>query len=176
MLSQINDAIKIDQDKITELSMNVESLNEKITSSVIKAPVDGIINIINPVNRGDILQSGIELSSIIPNVSPDYKLEIYISNKDFGNIKEGQNVLCNFLALPQRDYGAVGTNISSLSADSKINQKDGSSYYIATAELKNEVLTNHKGEGAQLKPGMLFEAQIVNRRVSYLNYFLEKLN
>ena len=37
-------------------------------------------------------------------------------------------------------------------------------------------MTNKKGTSIDIKNGMIVEARIINREVSYLRYFLEKIN
>ena len=175
-VSQIDDNIKALENSKTEINVNIESLKSKIEASTVKAESDGIINIISGVKVGDYIQSGTEIASIIPKDSSSYKLDIYIKNQDFGNVKEGQTVNIAFAGLQQKDYGVLKGIVENISADSKVNQKDGSSYYTAQSHIDTNFLTNKKGEKSEIKPGMIVEGKIVNRRVSYLRYFLEKIN
>ncbi|WP_286906813.1 HlyD family efflux transporter periplasmic adaptor subunit [Clostridium sp. UBA1652] len=175
-ISQIDDSIKALESSKTEINVNIESLKSKIEASTVKAESDGILNIITPVKVGNYIQSGTEIASIIPQDTSNYKLEIYIQNQDFGNVKEGQTINIAFAGLPQKDYGILKGTVEKISADSKVNQKDGSSYYTAETYINTNFLTNKKGEKSEIKPGMIVEGKIVNRRVSYLRYFLEKIN
>lgn len=175
-ISQINDNITADKNSMTEMQVNIESYNSKIKDAAITAEADGIINSIASIKEGDFIQVGTEIASILPQDTSSYKLEIYIRNQDFGNIKEGQKINVAFDALPQKDYGNVKTTIERISADSKINQNDGSSYYTAEAHISESYLKNKKGEEAEIKSGMIFQGKIVNRKISYFRYFLEQIN
>ncbi|GKU27600.1 HlyD family secretion protein [Clostridium folliculivorans] len=175
-ISQISDNITADKNSMIEMNVNIESYNSKINDAVIKAEDNGVINSIAPIKEGDFIQAGTEIASILPPDTSSYKLEIYIRNQDFGNIKEGQKINVTFDALPQKDYGNVKTTIERISADSKINQKDGSSYYTAEAHISESYLKNKKGEEAEIKSGMIFQGKIVNRKISYFRYFLEQIN
>lgn len=91
-------------------------------------------------------------------------------------VKVGQHVNIAFAGLPQKDYGVLKGTVENISADSKVNQKDGSSYYTAESHIDTNFLTNKKGEKSEIKSGMIVEGKIVNWKISYLRYFLEKIN
>jgi HlyD family secretion protein len=175
-LININDNINLFKDKISDLKLNVEAINKKIEDCIVKSPTEGVINTISSVKLGDFIQSGVEVSSILPENSDIFKLDIFIDNKDIGNIKEGQSIKCSFLSLSQKDYGAVDSTITNISPDSKVDSQKGTSYYTAGGSISYNYLENRKGEKAEIKPGMIFQAQIINRRVKYLYYFLEKIS
>ncbi|WP_354094367.1 HlyD family efflux transporter periplasmic adaptor subunit [Clostridium gasigenes] len=72
-----------------------------------KAQCDGTINMLNPIKVGDFVQGRTEIASIIPVNNENYKVEVYIDNQSFGEIKEGDDVTLEFGSLPQREYGIV---------------------------------------------------------------------
>jgi multidrug resistance efflux pump len=175
-LSQINSNIISDQSKINQDNGNIQTTNISIDQCSVKAGADGIINELNIVNVGDVLQAGTQLVAILPSSNSKYKMDIYIANKDSGNIKKGQTIRCNFDALPYSKYGSIDTTISSLSADAKVDSNSKTSYYSAEAEISNKPLYDKKGEQAYVKAGMTCEIDIVTKRENMLYWLLEQIN
>lgn len=175
-ISQLDSTISSLESTISELNMNLELINNKIESTSIKAQCSGIINLINDINQGDYIQAGTQIASIIPNENTKFKAEIYIENQNFGEISEGEDVILEFVSLPQNEYGIVRTNLTDISIDAKYSENEGRSFYLAQCDIPVTSMTNKKGTSIDIKNGMIVEARIINREVSYLRYFLEKIN
>lgn len=175
-ISQLEDSIKTLENTISEIKMNIESYNSKINDTAVIAEADGVINISSIVKEGDYLQAGTTIASLIPDKNEKYKVTLYIKNQDFGDIKNGQDINIGIVSLPKSEYGLVKAKISNISIDRKVDSQNGTSYYTAEAIIDKNYLTNKKGEKVYLKSGMLIDGKIVNRKVSYFRYFLEKIN
>ena len=80
------------------------------------------------------------------------------------------------MSLPQSEYGIVKTNIKEISVDAKVSEKQGTSYYTGECTIPLTSMKNKKGTTVDIKNGMLVQARIINREVSYFRYFLEKIN
>lgn len=175
-ISQLEDSIKTLENTISEIKMNIESYNSKINDTAVIAEADGVLNISSIVKEGDYLQAGTTIASLIPDKNEKYKVTLYIKNQDFGDIKNGQDINIGIVSLPKSEYGLVKAKISNISIDRKVDSQNGTSYYTAEAIIDKNYLTNKKGEKVYLKSGMLIDGKIVNRKVSYFRYFLEKIN
>lgn len=175
-ISQLDSAIMSLESTISEIKMNLDMANNKVEATSIKADSDGVLNLINDVKVGDFIQAGTQIASIIPSANDKYKAEIYIENHKFGEIKDGEDVILEFVSLPQREYGIVRSNLTDISVDAKVSEKEGTSYYTGICDIPVTSMTNKKGNGIDIKNGMLVEARIINRKVSYFRYFLEKIN
>lgn len=175
MLVQIDDRIKVNEEKLQELNDNLKALNMNIDKCNVKAPYSGIVDMTSDIKIGDMLQVGVVIANILPNDSK-YKVEMYISNKDIANIKEGQEIKYQIDSLPYKEYGYASGKIKNIGADSKVNQQTGTSFYIAEAYIDNNTLYSHKGEEAEIKNGMVCEGKVVVRREKVLYYLLKKLD
>lgn len=175
-VAQVDANITALQNGINDIKMNLEVANTKLDATSIKSQSDGVITMLNQVKVGDFVQGGTEIASIIPEDNKNYKVEIYIDNQSFGEIKEGDDVTLEFGALPQREYGIVKSKLTNISVDSKVEQKEGKSYYTAICELPVTYLTNKNGDKIDIKNGMITQARVINREVSYLRWYLEKIN
>ena len=92
-------------------------------------------------------------------------------------IVDKPSIVVNELAsLPGSEYGYINSTLENISVDAKVSQKEGTSYYTATCSIDETTLKNKKGESIDIKNGMLAQVRVVNRKVSYLRYFLEKID
>lgn len=175
-ISQINTNIKTNQDNLKKLEDNLKNINININDCIVKSPTDGVVNMLAQVNRGDLLQSGVEISTIIPSDTSKYKILLTLSNGDIASIKVGKNIKYHFTALPYQEYGYLNGAITKISADSVVDSNKGISYYNAEASVQNKSLYNRKKEKGEIKTGMTCEAQIITRKEKVLYYLLEKVN
>ena len=146
--------------------MNIESYNIEINNTIIKAETDGFINVTTLINPGEYLQIGTNIASLIPIENNEFKVNLYIKNEDFGDIKNGQDINIEIAALPKSEYGLINSKICNISSDSKLDSQTGISYYTAEAIIEKNYLTDKSGKKVYIKPGMLIDGQIINRTTS----------
>lgn len=173
---QIESDIKILQANIEKLKNEQDTIKTNIENCSVTSPIDGYINITTEINTGDLLQSGAEIAAIVPKDDTTYKIQLYVSNADIANIKEGQKIKYHFLALPYREYGELEGTITNISTDAKVDQASGSSFYSVEASVENKPLYSYKGIESEIKVGMECEAQIIIKTKKILYYLLEKIN
>lgn len=174
-VSQINTNIKTDEDNLEKLNDTLKNINISIDDCIVKSPTDGVVNMLTQVSKDDLLQSGVEVATIVPSDTSKYKVQLTISNGDIANIKVGQSIKYHFTALPYEDYGYLNGTITKVSADSIIDN-NGISYYNAEAAVENKPLYNRKKEKGEIKTGMTCEGQIITRKERILYYLLEQIN
>ncbi|GIM48396.1 HlyD family type I secretion periplasmic adaptor subunit [Collibacillus ludicampi] len=174
-LTKLDDQIKEDDTNIDKLQKDLDDNEINLQNCTVTSPIDGVVNVIKEINKGDLLQSGDEVITIIPKNSSQYRVELYVSNKDIANIKVGQQIKYHFLALPYQEYGELTGTISRIGTDSKTDQQ-GNSFYTVEATLDNKPLYSYKGIPANIKVGMACEAHVITKTKKILYYLLEKIN
>ncbi|MDB5054514.1 MAG: hypothetical protein JWM44_2564 [Bacilli bacterium] len=173
---ELNQTIQTDQDTIKGMQDKQEAFNANAQNYQIKAPADGIINSITEIKAGDLLQTGTEILSIVPENNSEYTVQMYLPNQDVANIKLGDKIKFQFQALPYKDYGELTGKVQLIGADAKVDQQSGGSYYLVEASIENRPLYNHKGEQGNIKVGMTCQAHVITSTKKILNYLLEKLD
>lgn len=159
-----------------EIQASIDKANLQIDSAIVKATMSGQINSNIELVEGNVIQSGVEVLSIIPDNDSEYKVNIYVSNENIGKISNGMKVKFNVYALPNVEYGYLTGTITNISKDLKVDNSSGSAYYLAEATLDNNILYNSKGEEGILKAGMACQAQMITENKRILVYLLEILN
>ena len=158
-----------------QLMQQIESLNQNIENSTVRASIDGTVNFTADLAEGSYIGAGIQALSIIPNSETGvFSVRSYVENKDIAKIHEGMDVTYEIAAYPSREYGTMRGKVTFVSADLKVHN-NGSACYVVETSVGADRLYNLKGEEAALKVGMLCETKIVIERKSVLTVLLEKL-
>jgi multidrug resistance efflux pump len=175
-LVEINQSIKQQEEIIEELEDKVDAITVQLNNYRITSPINGIVNVHQVVNEGDIVHPGEPILTIIPASQSQYKMVLSVLNKDISKMKVGDKVKYHFLALPYKEYGALEGEITKISTDAIVNPEDGISYYTVEATIQNKPLYSYKGKKAHIKVGMQAQAMVVTDSKKILYYLLEKIN
>lgn len=162
--------------KQRELETSIDKINTQIESTIVKATISGVVNSNIELVQGDILSSGTEVLTIIPENDSEYKVSVYVGNQDVGKLKVGMNTKFNIYALPNNEYGYLTGTIAKISNDLKVDANNGSGYYLVEAELDRKTLFDTQGQKAELKAGMTCQAQMITESKRILTYVLEKID
>ena len=163
-------------DKKSELLTNIDKINTQIEQAIVKATKAGVINSSIELVEGDVLSSGTEVLTIIPEDNSEYKVSIYASNEDIGKLRVGMEAKFNIYALPNSEYGYLTGTITNISKDLKVDKSSGSGYYLVEAKLDGKTLYDAQGNKGILKSGMTCEAQMITESKRILTYVLEKID
>lgn len=171
-----DEKIKGTTDNIVVVEQNIKKLQLDIDNAIVKANIDGVVNVISEIYKGDFLASGNQILTVIPDTNSAFTMQILVNNKDIGEIHTGDAVKYSFAALPYREYGQVTGKITNISKDSIIDQNSGQSFYTVEATVPNAKLLSKSGKQGEIKVGMQCEANVITKQKSFLRYFLEKIN
>lgn len=155
---------------------NLEGIQIAIDDCTIRASIDGTLNVVQEINKGDLLTEGTELGKIIPISDSIYKVEVFVPNNDIAGLKVGQEIEYQFDALSYREYGKIKGHITNISTDASQTELGGMSGYWITGSLEDVNLYSYKNEPADLKIGMSCNAYIITEQKKILYYVLEKIN
>lgn len=156
----------ISQQKIIfqEAMQTLKSLTEDwIKKYIIKAPVDGKIVFVVPLQENQFMQSGKTIGFVNP---PDsrYYAQVMLPQNNFGKIEPGQKVQLRFDAYPYQEFGFVEGKLNYIS---KVPSDSG---FLATITLSKGLTTNYKKE-IQYRSGLKSQAWIITKNVRLLQRF-----
>ncbi|MFL0376658.1 HlyD family efflux transporter periplasmic adaptor subunit [Paenibacillus amylolyticus] len=159
-----------------ELHSQINTIRSNLDNYTATAPISGVINTINEVGEGQLIQEGLQVMDVVPVNNTIYSIQISMNHQDIGRIHEGDPVRFHFAAFPLEEYGSVLGKISSISSDALVNPQDGSTYYAVEATLESIQLKDALGQQEQIKSGMQTEAHIITEQKSALQWLLEKMD
>jgi multidrug resistance efflux pump len=173
---EINSSIQSSDAQLKQLEDQLQVTAFSTDDREIKASVDGIMNVLTELREGELIQAGTEIATIVPEFNSEYTVQVALPNKDIAKIKSGDLIKYQFQALPYKEYGELIGTVTTVGADAIVDQQNGTSFYAVEATIVNKPLYNSKGEVANIKSGMLAEANVVTSSKKILYYLLEKID
>ncbi|MBL1231075.1 HlyD family efflux transporter periplasmic adaptor subunit [Enterococcus sp. BWB1-3] len=174
-LSSIENSITTTQNTLKTEKDKSASLQNDIDVNTITSTKDGIVNILNEINKGDILSGNANVMQLVPR-KDKYFIQASIPENEIAKVKEGMAVKCKFNSIPYQEYGKISGKIVQISEAFFQNEEKSTNYYIAEVEIEVENLKNKKGDLLEIKAGMLAEIEIITGNESGLEWILKKIN
>lgn len=162
--------------QLNELNTQIQQTEEKISQGTIIAEQSGVVSVISTLVKGDSITAGAQVATIIPPSESEFKVQLYVSNSDIANISVGDSVKYNLSALPSNQYGMVDGTVTSISADTLVQDGQYSGFYLVECSIANTTLSDNDGNSGSLVIGMQVEAKIVTQTRTIIRYLLEKIN
>jgi HlyD family secretion protein len=167
--------IKEYEEQIEQYESQLMQVEADMNDCIVTAKIPGTINASTELTSGDNIFAGTDVLTIIPDDNTQYKVQIYLGNKDIAKLKVGDTVKYHFEALPYDEYGDIPGTITKISTD-VIMDENVQSYYLVEATINENTVYDYKGNQTEVKVGMLCEAQIILEQKKILHFVLEKIN
>lgn len=172
-IASINEIKKQLELQLGTLESNYKLNDEELQLSEVRSPMDGIVEIEQPISEGNILQGGEKIISIIPENYEFYKIKIMVPSDEIGNIQIGSPIKFNFDSLTKKENKSIIGKVTYIRSDVVIDNQANLNYFIVESTVSTDVL---KENNIDLKIGMTGQAYIVYDSKRIITYFLEKLN
>ena len=168
LLSGIADNIKANETNIIAIEKQIADIKLNMKNAQVTASIDGTVNMYSDINESDIVQGGQTIATIVPDTDGAYKLTVYLSSADVGEVITGQKVRLRFSAYPYQEYGELSGTIKGISSDVRSGD-NGISYYVAEVSIDDTL-------GLELISGMECEVRVVTKQRKIIYWLLEKLD
>jgi len=158
---------------LRQVKEDINFLSQKITETIIKSPNDGVVNKINIKTKGEAVSPGTVIAEIIPESK--YALaEVKVDPGEIGFLYVGQHARIKLRPYDFSLYGAADGEISYISADTLIDEKDEKKeVYIVHIKANTKYLNNNKK--LEIKPGMSVDVDIITGKKSILDYIFKPI-
>jgi hemolysin D len=170
--SQLNKSLVENEKKITEISNQITQAQQSLKYQEIRSPVAGEVFELKAYREGVVNNNSPDpLLQIIP--SKDAVAKVYITNKDIGFVKIGQQVDVRIDTFNFSEFGDVKGTIEWIGSDAlPPDQVYPFARFPAKIKLSQQTLTV-KGSAIQLKPGMSIKANIKLRDRTVMSIFTD---
>jgi hemolysin D len=170
--SQLNKSIVENEKKITEITNQITQANQSLKYQEIRSPVAGEVFELKVFTEGVVNSNSPDaLVQIVP--SKDAIAKVYITNKDIGFVKIGQQVDVRIDTFNFSEFGDVKGTIEWIGSDAlPPDQVYPFARFPAKIKLSQQTLTV-KGSDIQLKPGMSVKANIKLRDRTVMSLFTD---
>ena len=154
--------------EMAELEEVMPSLQERVGRTVVRAPVEGIVNRLNfrtiggYVNRGDLLVEMVPTGDIL-------LIEARIAPQDISRIRMDDQVRIRFSAYDSTRYGSVDGRVTRISADAVPDPDNGGSFYVIDVAIVGELIDD-RGAEVTFLPGMTATVDVLSGTRTILEY------
>lgn len=162
--------------QLNKLNSDIQKLDNQFIFLSVCSPVDGYIQENSSLNVGDYLEENTPVLNIVPNDLKNFRVELQISPKDMGKIRDGLKVKYRLSAFPFFEYKGAEGFITSIDPDIRTENINSTFFYIIYADIDRTEFSNRHGKTFPIKAGLETDARIVLERSSILFYLLRKLD
>lgn len=165
--------------ELNEVSAELERIKTKqiafsdqVNRTIVKSPVDGIIQKLYVNTVGGVIKPGQDLVEIVPTNTKLY-LEIKIKPKDIAFIHPGADAMVKISAYDFSIHGGLRGKVVDISPDT-ITDKKGKTFYIIHVQTEKNHLGS-KEHPLKIIPGMTVSVDIVTGKKTVMQYILKPI-
>ena len=158
--------------EIERIKANKTALSDQVERTVVRSPVDGIVQRLFVHTIGGVVKPGEDLVEIVPSDDNLY-LEVKIKPSDIAFIHPGADAMVKVSAYDFAIHGGLKGTVISISPDT-VTDEQGDTYY--KIHIKTE--KNYLGSPEQPKKiitGMTVDADIVTGQKTVMQYILKPI-
>jgi len=166
------------QKELADVRANIEIANADISRRAdqqrrtqVTAPITGVIKKVHVSTVGEVVQPGMTMIEIVP-ADDEIIFETKVRPKDIGFVKVGLPGKIKVSAYEFATYGGLEGVVSNVSADTLLDEKTGTNYYLVKLTVAN-MLTDVAGNELPIIPGMQAAVDIQVGQKSVLEYFFK---
>ena len=170
--NQVLDQIVKVKNDLSTLTSKLNTLDDIIIKSEIKAPISGIVVGLKAHTEGAVIRPAEDILEIVPENS-DLTIIAQVQVNDIDKVTVGLLADIRFSAFNVKQALVIEAEVIHLSADRFVDEKTGEPYYEAKLKLTPKGLEQVKEYGFHLIPGMPAEVMIKIGERTPLSYFLK---
>ncbi len=165
-LGQMNDT----EAKLSTLTANLRSVNDKVNHSELRSPVDGVVQQVNVKTVGGVVEPAQKLVEIVP-LNESLVIRARIAPKDVAFLRPGQKVKVQITAYDPEIYGTLTGKLIRISPNTIEDGQGHAFFQIDVRTDKNYLGT--KQAPYRIFSGMVAEANVIVGRRTLLTYLLK---
>jgi adhesin transport system membrane fusion protein len=160
----------------TALSAANTALEDRVSRTLVRAPLAGIVKQIKVNTVGGVVQPGSDLLEIVP-LDDTLLIEARVRPSDIAFLHPGQEAMVKLSAYDFSIYGGFPATLEHISADTIMPERPGEkqeSYY----QIRVRTRQNHpsgKAEAVTILPGMVATVDIKTGQKTILHYLMKPI-
>ena len=160
----------------TELAESLPRLEQRVSRTVIRAPMDGIVSRLNFRTPGGFVNTGDVVLEMVPT-GEALIIEAKIMPQDISRIRLEDAVQIRLSAYDSSKYGSVDGRVLRISADAVVDKKnDGVSHYLVDVGIEGSLTLKGKNEPVTLIPGMTASVDVLSGKRTVLEYIWQPMS
>ncbi|WP_439139625.1 HlyD family type I secretion periplasmic adaptor subunit [Roseicyclus sp.] len=160
----------------SELREALPRLEERVSRTVIRAPMDGIVSQLNFRTAGGFVTTGDVVVELVPT-GEALIIEARIQPQDISRIRIEDAVRIRLSAYDSAKYGTVDGRVLRISPDAVVDERSGTamSYYLVDVAIEGELVLEETGEAVTFIPGMTATVDVLSGKRTVLEYLWQPM-
>lgn len=158
--------------ELTVLEETIRSAQDKVTRTVLRAPVRGIINKFSVATIGAVVSPGENISELVP-LDDTLLIEAQIRPQDVAFLYPGQSARVRVTAYDYTVYGDLPGVVERIGADTLTNEEGKTFYRVVLRTDRNWL--GSESNPLPIIPGMVVSASILTGDKTVLDYLLKPI-
>jgi len=158
--------------QMAQLQAQQLEYTDKVNRTIVKSPVNGIVQKLFVHTIGGVVKPGADLVEIVPTNKKLF-LEIKIKPSDIAFIHPGAEASVKISAYDYAIYGGLKGKVVNISPDTITDKKENTFYLIYIETEKNYLGT--KEHPLHIIPGMVAKVDIVTGKKTIMQYILKPI-
>lgn len=159
----------------SELGEALPSLKERVSRTVIRAPMDGIVSRLNFRTAGGFVNTGDVMLELVPT-GEALIIEARIRPEDISRIRLDDAVRIRMSAYESARYGTVDGRVIRISPDAVADERrEGASHYLVDVGIEGDLVLQETGKAVTFIPGMTATVDVLSGKRTVLEYFWEPM-
>lgn len=160
----------------SELAESIPRLEERISRTVIRAPMEGIVSRLNFRTPGGFVNTGDVMLELVPT-GEALIVEAKVMPQDISRIRVEDDVRIRLSAYDSAKYGSVDGRVIRISPDAVVDERNqGASYYLVDVAIEGELLLEETGEAVTFIPGMTATVDVLSGKRTVLEYIWQPMS
>lgn len=158
----------------SELRESLPRLEERVSRTVIRAPMEGIVSRLNFRTPGGFVNTGDVMLELVPT-GEALIIEARIMPQDISRIRVDDDVRIRLSAYDSAKYGSVDGRVIRISADAVVDERNGGmSHYLVDVAIEGNLVLD-TGEIVTFIPGMTATVDVLSGKRTVLEYIWQPM-
>jgi len=159
--------------RLEQLTVNKNSLKDRVSRTVVRSPVDGIVKKIHINTIGGVVDPGMDLVDIIP-LDDSLLIEVKVPSKDIAFLRTGLSAVVRFGAFDFTIYGGLKGTVVRISPDAVEDKQTGAYFYLTQIKTDRSYFGSTQKQ-MPIIPGMQAQVDILTGKKTVLDYLLKPI-
>lgn len=170
-------ALRDTDDQLSALAPKLDAATRQLERGTFRAQSDGIVTGLSVFGVGNVVQPGQRLMEVVP-LKPVLVVQGRLPASQIQGVNVGREAKVRFMTMEVRGAPVLTGKITSLSADSFVDDKTGQSYYtvdVTVSKKELDALSQAKNAASAVRPGVPVEVMIPLQKRTALDYLMGPL-
>ncbi|MEN8935317.1 MAG: HlyD family type I secretion periplasmic adaptor subunit, partial [Planktotalea arctica] len=159
----------------SELAESLPRLEERVSRTVIRAPMEGIVSRLNFRTPGGFVNTGDVMLELVPT-GEALIIEARIMPQDISRIRLDDSVRIRLSAYDSAKYGTVDGRVIQISPDAVVDDRNqGASHYLVDVAIEGDLVLEETGQAVTFIPGMTATVDVLSGKRTVLEYIWQPM-